>query len=202
MPPRPEILDSQNLPPRRYPENAQKNTPKIIHKRAFRVFFRYLGGIFLGFQNFGPGGIFRYFSWKFRVGPSRGSVAGRGVLKERKRERERERDREHTMFWAIFCLFGRCCCLATLSNECPLHVFGLAKPASEGQEWGVGSVVVGSALGAPRMQKNPIIIQRSSDSRESPQTCDSQSSSAPEMLFAKERVQIRNPQAIRTNRAI
>ena len=32
---------------------------------------------------FARGVFFRFFSWKFRVGPSQGSVAGRGVLKAR-----------------------------------------------------------------------------------------------------------------------
>ena len=57
--PRPEILDSRIYP---------KNTPKIPKKyrkntkiRIFSVFFRYFRGIFLGFQNFGPGGIFLVF---------------------------------------------------------------------------------------------------------------------------------------------
>ena len=77
--PRPEILDSQNLPPK-YPENTEK-IPRKYRKCVFLVFFRYFWGIFLGFQNFGPGVLFLYFSWKFRVGPFRGSVAGRGVLK-------------------------------------------------------------------------------------------------------------------------
>ena len=41
------------------------------------VFFRY----FLGVPEFRPEGYFcRYFSWKFRLGPSGGSVAGRDVL--------------------------------------------------------------------------------------------------------------------------
>ena len=49
------------------------------------VFFWYFRGILganSGSPEFQGGGVFfRYFSWKFRVGPSRGSVAGRGVLK-------------------------------------------------------------------------------------------------------------------------
>ena len=54
------------------PENTEKIPPKH-QKCAFLVFFWYFWGIFLGFRNFGPGVFFRYFSWKFRVGPSRGS---------------------------------------------------------------------------------------------------------------------------------
>ena len=66
------------------PRKYRKNTPKIPKTRIFGIFFGILGGIFFGFQNFGPGVFFRYFSWKFRVGPSRGSVAGWGVLKFRR----------------------------------------------------------------------------------------------------------------------
>ena len=57
------------------PRKYRKNTPKIP-KMHILVFFWYFWGIFLGFQNFGPRGIFSVFF----VGPSRGSVAGRGVL--------------------------------------------------------------------------------------------------------------------------
>ena len=60
--------------PQKYPQNT-----KNAH---FLVFSRYFGGIFLGFQNFGPRVFFfGIFLWKFRVGQSRGSTAGRGVLK-------------------------------------------------------------------------------------------------------------------------
>ena len=48
------------------------------------VFFQYFRGIlgyFLGSPEFRAGGyFFGIFSWKFRVGQFRGSVAGRGVL--------------------------------------------------------------------------------------------------------------------------
>ena len=57
--PRPEILDSQNLPPK-CPENTEKIPPKY-QKCTFLVFSRYFWGIFLGFQNFGPRGIFLVF---------------------------------------------------------------------------------------------------------------------------------------------
>ena len=58
-----------------------KNTPKNTKNAHFwHLFSGYLGGILLGFQNFGPGVFLRYFSWKFRVGPSWGSVAGQVVL--------------------------------------------------------------------------------------------------------------------------
>ena len=62
--------------PRKYPQN----TPKY-QKCPFWIFFRYFRGIFLGFQNFGLVFVLRgILLWKFRVGPSRGSVPGRGVL--------------------------------------------------------------------------------------------------------------------------
>ena len=69
------------------PRKYRKNTPKYqILKCAFlgifSVFFWY---IFLGSRISGRGVFFRYFSWKFRVGPSRGSVAGRGVLNPKTR---------------------------------------------------------------------------------------------------------------------
>ena len=57
--PRPEILDSQSLPPK-YPKNTEK-IPRKYPKYVFLVFSRYFGGIFLGFQNFGPNGIFSAF---------------------------------------------------------------------------------------------------------------------------------------------
>ena len=70
--------------PNKYPQNTEKKP-----KRAFLVFwgcfFWYFRGI-LGVNSriSAQGGMFfRYFSWNFRVGPSQGSVAGRGVLKVR-----------------------------------------------------------------------------------------------------------------------
>ena len=63
----------------------QENTPKY-RKNTKNAHFWYFGGIFSVFSKFresrisGRGVFFRYFSWKFRVGPFRGSVAGRGVL--------------------------------------------------------------------------------------------------------------------------
>ena len=81
-PPRPEILDSQNLPPK-CPENTEKNTPQIPKMPIWGT-FSVFSGCFLVVPEFRAAGVFfRYFSWKFRVGPSRGSVAGRGVLKTR-----------------------------------------------------------------------------------------------------------------------
>ena len=69
----------------------QENTPKIptkYQKCAFLVFWGYFFGIFGVFWGkfwesriSCRGVFFRYFSWKFGVGPFRGSVAGRGVLK-------------------------------------------------------------------------------------------------------------------------
>ena len=77
--PRAEILEPQ--------ENTQK-IPKKYQKCAFLVFWGYFlvfsgyfGGKFWESRISGRGVFFRYFSWKFRVGPFRGSVAGRAVLK-------------------------------------------------------------------------------------------------------------------------
>ena len=78
--PRPEILE------------PQENTEKIPQKYQ-KCAFWYFGGIFSVFSGYfgrkfwesiisGRNVFFRYFSWKFRVGPSRGSVAGRGVLND------------------------------------------------------------------------------------------------------------------------
>ena len=71
-----------------YPQNTpkiRKNTPKIQKMPVFGIFSGYFRGIFgvfsLGFRISARGVFFRYFSWKFRVGPFRGSVASRGVLK-------------------------------------------------------------------------------------------------------------------------
>ena len=64
----------------------QENTPKILknyQKRSFWYFvgiFSVFSGIFgvnSGSPEFRAGG---YFSWKFRVGPSRGSVGGSNVI--------------------------------------------------------------------------------------------------------------------------
>ena len=45
------------------------------------MFSGYFGVIFWDCRIFWARVFFQYFSWKFRVGPSRSSVAGRGVLK-------------------------------------------------------------------------------------------------------------------------
>ena len=66
--------------PRIYPENTEKIPPKCQKLTVFGIFWVFWG-YFLGVPIFRPGGyFFRYFLWKFRVGPSRGSVAGGGVL--------------------------------------------------------------------------------------------------------------------------
>ena len=69
------IISARMVPPK------YKRQPKIP-KMPILDIFRCVVGIFMQFQNFGPRGelLFRCFSWKFRVGPSRGAVAGRGVL--------------------------------------------------------------------------------------------------------------------------
>ena len=66
--PQPEILDSQNITPK-YPENTEKIPPKY-QKCVFLVFFQYFGVFCWGSRISAWGVIFRYFSWKFRVGPS------------------------------------------------------------------------------------------------------------------------------------
>ena len=69
--------------PEKIPQEYQKNT-KNGH------FWYFFGGIFLVFSGYLRGKLwesrisgvfFRYFWWKFRVGSSRGSVAGGGFLK-------------------------------------------------------------------------------------------------------------------------
>ena len=66
--------------------------PKKIRKKYQNTHFWCVGGIFSVFSGYfggkfwesrisGRGVFYRYFSWKFQVGPFRGSVAGRGVLK-------------------------------------------------------------------------------------------------------------------------
>ena len=70
--------------PRIYPQNTPK-IPKKYPPNTKNAHFWYFFGIF-GVFSWGSrisarGVFFPYFSWKFRVGPSRGSVAGRGVLK-------------------------------------------------------------------------------------------------------------------------
>ena len=76
--PRPEILDSriypQNTPkiPKKYPQNT-----KNAH---FWYFFGIFGVFSWGSRISAPGVFFQYFWGKLRVGPSRVSLAGRGVL--------------------------------------------------------------------------------------------------------------------------
>ena len=64
------------------------------HQKNFRRYSKCVHGIFLKFQNFGPDAFFRPFSWKFRVEPSRGSVAGRGVLKTDRGATEKRRPQQ------------------------------------------------------------------------------------------------------------
>ena len=70
--------------PKKIPKKYRENT-KIAHfgyfGGIFLVFLGYFGGKFWESRISGRGVFFRYFSWKFRVGQFRGSVAGRGVLK-------------------------------------------------------------------------------------------------------------------------
>ena len=74
IPPRPTFWNSKKLPPK-----YRKNT-KNVHFGILGVFSGYFGGKFWESRISGRWVFFRYFSWKFQVGPSRGSVAGRGVL--------------------------------------------------------------------------------------------------------------------------
>ena len=80
--PRPEILDSQNLPPK-CPKNTRKYQKKYTQNTKsthFGYSFGLLGVFSWGSRISVPGVFFRCFVWKFQVWPSRGSVAGRGVL--------------------------------------------------------------------------------------------------------------------------
>ena len=81
--------------PKKYPPARNSGlpefTPKIPKKypqNTKNEHFWYVWGIFgvfsWGSRISGWGVFFRYFSWKFQVGPSRGSVAGRGVLNRSK----------------------------------------------------------------------------------------------------------------------
>ena len=144
--------------PGSYPENTPKipkTYPQKYPKCAFLVFFRYSLGILLGFQNFGPGGIFfRCFLWKFWVGPSRGSVAGRGVLKDRTHfaffHRVSRKYRWDTPLWE-----GIAPRLRMLSREGTLRIEGGPCWDTQNpiQRYGVGAGQMGSYL---RWAKSPI----------------------------------------------
>ena len=70
--------------PKKIPQKYQKkyqNTHFWYFGGIFSVFSGYFGGKFWESRISGRGVFFRYFSWKFQLGPFRGSVAGRGVLK-------------------------------------------------------------------------------------------------------------------------
>ena len=108
---RPEILDSQNLSPK-YPENTEKIPPKIPKNAHLGYFFGILGVFSWGSRLSGRGVFFRYFSWKFRLGPSRGSVAGRGVflkLKRRLEEGQGEEILEKKLGFGELCLVDSLC---------------------------------------------------------------------------------------------
>ena len=85
--PRPKFWNPKKIPPK-----YRKNT-KINHfwyfQGIFLVFSGYFGGKFWESRISGRCVFFRYFSCKFRVGPFRGSVAGRGVLKLKGAEKKR-----------------------------------------------------------------------------------------------------------------
>ena len=65
----------------RVPFGHFQKPEKYPEKDRFWYFFGIFGVFSWGSQISVGGVFFRYFSWKFWVGPSRGSVAGRGVLK-------------------------------------------------------------------------------------------------------------------------
>ena len=69
--------------PRIYPQSTPKiptKYPQNTQNAHFWYFFGIFGVFSWGSRISAQGVFFRYFSWKFQVGPSRGSVAGRGVL--------------------------------------------------------------------------------------------------------------------------
>ena len=69
--------------PKKIPQKYRKKTKMrifLVFLGYFLVFSGYCGAKFWESRISGRGVFFRYFSWKFRVGPFRGSVAGRGVL--------------------------------------------------------------------------------------------------------------------------
>ena len=71
--PGPKFWSPKKIPPK-YPENTPKNA-------NCRYFFFGILGVFSWGSRISSGGIFfRYFSGKFRGGPSRGSAASQGVL--------------------------------------------------------------------------------------------------------------------------
>ena len=78
--PQAEILEPQENTPK-----IPKKIPKTVIFGILGAFFRYFRGIFRGNSGspeFQAGGYFLgIFRGKSRVGPSRGSVAGGGVLK-------------------------------------------------------------------------------------------------------------------------
>ena len=63
------------------PGKYRKKYPQNTKNAHFRYFFGISGVFSLDSRISARGVFFRYFSWKFRGGPFRGSVAGRGVLK-------------------------------------------------------------------------------------------------------------------------
>ena len=67
------------------PRKTEKKYPPKVRKMVIfgilGIFFRYFRGKFWESRILGRGVFFRHFSWKFRVGPSRDFVEGRGVLR-------------------------------------------------------------------------------------------------------------------------
>ena len=79
--------------PNKIPQKYRKNT-KNTHFGILGIF-----GVFWESRISGRGVFFRYFSWKFQVGPFRGSVAGRGVLKDRSKVGFLKGQKKHTKFF-------------------------------------------------------------------------------------------------------
>ena len=82
--PGPKVWNPPKIPPK-YRKKKNPNGHFWYFGGMFSVFSGYFGGKFWESRISGRGVFLRYFSWKFQVGPSRGSVAGRGVLNFRTR---------------------------------------------------------------------------------------------------------------------
>ena len=100
-----EILDSQKFTPK-IPRKCRRNTPRNTKNACFGLFFsRYFGGIFLGFQNLGPGLFFWGNSGSGHLGALYYSRSGRSQDRQR-----------HERFLLVFLSIRR------LGNS--LHILG------------------------------------------------------------------------------
>ena len=108
--------DTEKIPPgpkfwnpKQIPRKYRKDT-KMVILISLGSFLRYFRGIN---YNFGgeiresriSGGrvFFRHFPWKFRVGPARGSMAGRGVLKDSLAKASLEGGGRGLLSWVMPC---------------------------------------------------------------------------------------------------